>query len=211
MSAEEFEDQDSVTEWIDAAVRGDHHQALQRIWERYFRRLVGLARSRMKGLPGVADEEDVASQAFSQLILGLIGGRYPTLRDRGDLWNILVTITAHEANDRRKYELAARRDTNRTISEWAMVGDMTAGESGFDTVVGVGPTAEFMAIVAEKYRRLLNLLADDQLRQIAVARMECYTQDEIAEKVGCSARDVSRKLIDIRRVWNLEQTTLTAR
>jgi DNA-directed RNA polymerase specialized sigma24 family protein len=210
MSVTDLKDQDSVTEWIDAAVRGDHNLALQRIWERYFRRLVGLAKSRMKGLPGVSDEEDVASQAFSHLILGLIGGRFPTLRDRDDLWNILVTITAHEANDRRKYELALMRDTNRTISEWSLVGGENSGESGFDTVVGVGPTAEFMAIVAEKYKRLLNLLADDQLRQIAVASMECYTQDEIAEKVGCSTRDVGRKLVDIRRVWNLEQATQSA-
>ncbi|WZO98909.1 ECF-type sigma factor [Isosphaeraceae bacterium EP7] len=211
MSAADLKDQDSVTEWIDAAIHGDHTQALQHIWERYFNRLVGLAKNRMKGLRGVTDEEDVASQAFSHLILGLIGGRYPTLRDRDDLWNILVTITAHEANDRQKYELAAKRSVNRTLGEWTLGDDPNSGESGFETAVGVGPTAEFMAIVAEKYKNLLNMLADDHLRRIAVARMECYTQGEIAEMVGCSTRDVGRKLAEIRRTWNVEAPALSAR
>ena len=41
-------------------------------------------------------------------------------------------------------------------------------------------------MVAEETRRLLARLEDDQLRQIALDRMEGYTTEEIAERLGCA-------------------------
>src|SRR5262245_56689393 len=50
----------SVTQWIDRLKAGDP-DAAQRLWERYFRRLVGLARRKLRAAPRrAADEEDVA-------------------------------------------------------------------------------------------------------------------------------------------------------
>ena len=51
----------SVTRWIGALQAGDP-AAAQQLWERYFRRLVGLARLKMRDAPRLAvDEEDVAA------------------------------------------------------------------------------------------------------------------------------------------------------
>ena len=56
----------SVTGWIDRLKAGDH-AAAQPLWERYFARLVGLARQRLEGQPRrAADEEDVALSAFTR-------------------------------------------------------------------------------------------------------------------------------------------------
>ena len=70
--------------------------------------------------------------------------------------------------------------------------------------VGDEPTPDFAAQVAEEYRRLLELLADDSLRQVAVWKMEGYGNDEIAEKLGSSRRTVARKLEAIRILWSSE-------
>src|SRR5262245_43324907 len=54
----------SVTHWLGLLRAGDH-AAAQPLWERYFSRLVGLARAKLQGLPRrAADEEDVALSAF---------------------------------------------------------------------------------------------------------------------------------------------------
>jgi hypothetical protein len=46
----------SVTQWLGLAQVGDP-AAAQQLWQRYFRRLVGLARVKLRGSPrGVADE-----------------------------------------------------------------------------------------------------------------------------------------------------------
>ena len=55
----------SVTFLIGRLRAGDSH-ATQQLWERYFGRLVALARSHLQGVPrAAADEEDVVLSAFS--------------------------------------------------------------------------------------------------------------------------------------------------
>jgi hypothetical protein len=57
----------SVTHWLQLLKAGDS-AAAQPLWERYFRRLVGFARTKLQGLPRrAADEEDVALSAFHSL------------------------------------------------------------------------------------------------------------------------------------------------
>ena len=58
------------------------------------------------------------------------------------------------------------------------------------------------ALVSDRVpSRLLRSLADDTLRQVALMKMEGYTHEEIADRLGCSLRSVGRKLELIRRTW----------
>ena len=67
----------SVTHWLHLFKTGDR-AAAQPLWERYFRRLVALARSRLQGTPRrIADEEDVALSAFASLCRGCRGRPLP--------------------------------------------------------------------------------------------------------------------------------------
>ena len=50
--------------------------------------------------------------------------------------------------------------------------------------VSTEPTPEFAVMVADEYRRLLDTLKSDALRQVAFLRMEGWTGDEIAAKLG---------------------------
>ncbi len=80
-----------VTHWI-AQLREGDQVAAQQLWEGYFRRLVGLARGKLQGLPRrAADEEDVALSAFASFCRGVECGRFPQRADRDDLWRLLVT------------------------------------------------------------------------------------------------------------------------
>jgi DNA-directed RNA polymerase specialized sigma24 family protein len=56
----------------------------------------------------------------------------------------------------------------------------------------------------EQYVRLLDMLRNDQLREIAVLRIEGYTIDEIAVQVGIGRRAIERKLKLIRSKWKHE-------
>ena len=54
----------SVSRWI-GGLQGGDPQAVVQLWQRYFHRLVGLARGKLRELPRrMADEEDVALSAF---------------------------------------------------------------------------------------------------------------------------------------------------
>src|SRR5262249_42971590 len=98
-----------VTLWLEQLQQGDR-AAAQPLWERYFRRLVGLARAKLRQVKRrVADEEDVALSAFDSFCRSAEQGRFPRLGDRDDLWQVLVVITSRKAVDQIAHEKAARR------------------------------------------------------------------------------------------------------
>jgi DNA-directed RNA polymerase specialized sigma24 family protein len=157
----------SVTFWIDQLGEGNS-LAYQKLWERYFHRLVGLARSKLRMMPRRgADEEDVALSAFDSFFRGVEQGRFPQLEDRDDLWQVLLMITQRKAIDLLQHEGREKRDWRRN--------QPAASESGSVDLAGREPDPAFAAQVAEECEKLLAKLEDSKLRQIAVLKMEGYT------------------------------------
>ncbi|MFM7738954.1 MAG: ECF-type sigma factor, partial [Planctomycetota bacterium] len=62
------------------------------------------------------------------------------------------------------------------------------------------------ALLAESVQSLLATLPDQQLKQIAQAKVEGFTNQEVAEKLGCSLATIERRLKMIRLIWEKEQT-----
>jgi DNA-directed RNA polymerase specialized sigma24 family protein len=185
----------SVTGWLGQAQAGDA-EAAQQLWQRYFGRLVALARVKLRGSPrGMADEEDVALSAFDSFYRRAERGQFARLEDRDDLWQILVVITERKALGLLRYEGRKSRAHGRTVS--LSQSDGAEGEAARDPA----PSPEFAAQVADEYRRLLKLLGDDSLRSVALWKMEGYTNAEIAKRLGCVEATVERKLRSIRRLW----------
>jgi DNA-directed RNA polymerase specialized sigma24 family protein len=197
----------SITHWLGDLREGDL-AAAQPIWERYFGKLVNLARNKLQRHPrGEADEEDAALSAFNSFCAGVADGRFPRLSDREDLWRILMTITVRKAYAQIQRQKRLKRGGGHIVEEAVL---RKPGEGspaapafapGLDFIAGSEPTPEFAAIVAEEYQRLLDALDDDGLRQVAISRMEGYTCDEIAAQLGCARRTVARRLDLIRRTW----------
>ncbi|MFK7820173.1 MAG: ECF-type sigma factor [Planctomycetaceae bacterium] len=182
----------SITHFISALKAGED-DAVTEIWNRYATRLIGLARSRMRAANRrVADEEDAAMIAFDSFCRAAGDGRFEKLDDRADLWQILVLITVRKAVDLTKHEKRLRRGGGVVVSELV------------DDLVSVEQTPELAVAAIEQYESLLKELGDDQLRSIAIAKMEGYTNHEIAEQIGCTRQTVQRRLNVIRATWEEE-------
>jgi DNA-directed RNA polymerase specialized sigma24 family protein len=197
---------ESITAWIDQFKGGDA-AAAQKLWESYFLRLVGLARKKLQGTPRrAADEEDVALSAFDSFCRGASQGRFPHLLDRDNLWHLLVVITARKALQLRRHEQRQKRGggTVRGDSAFHVGPEAAAEESGIEQIIGSEPTPAFAAQMTEEYQQLLAQLAEPALRSIAVWKMEGYSNEEIAAKLGCVPRTVERKLGLIRTLWGQE-------
>src|SRR3954469_19945006 len=203
-----MDDHGSVTLWLGALRAGDL-DAAQPLWERYFARLVQLARARLRATPRTgadADEEDAALSAFDSFCDGAAHGRFPRLADRDELWRLLVVMTTRKVGAQARRQRRQKRGGGRVLGEVDLPGaDPDAGAAGLGQVVGAEPTPEFAAMVAEESRRLLDALGDEDLRRIAVWKMEGYSNDEIRRLLGCSLRTVTLKLALIRSLWDPEQ------
>lgn len=193
----------SVTRWLRELQAGDL-AAVQQLWERYFRRLVGLARGKLgHASRAIADEEDVALSAFHSFCQGVDQGRFPKLDDRDDLWRLLVAITERKAIGLQRRERRQKRGGGAVLAEaeLSVPGADSTAQQGIDQVAGREPTPEFAPQVAEECKRLLEELGDDELRSIAVWKMEGDTTEQIAARLGKAPRTVERKLRMIRSLW----------
>lgn len=194
---------DDVTCWIAEAGRGDAAaQAL--VWERYFGQLVEFARHRLAPkVRRVTGEDDVAASAMFSFYEGLAAGRF-ALADRGELWRLLLTITSRKAVAAARRERSQKRGGGGQRGESVFLGDGGEAAAGIGGIAGDAATPEMEAMIAENCQRLLDLLPDESLRSVAVMRLEGYTSDEIAAKLGVVTRTITRKLDLIRKAWEAE-------
>jgi DNA-directed RNA polymerase specialized sigma24 family protein len=194
-------DDGSVSRWFGPLQAGDPAAARQ-LWERYFHRLVGLARLKLTNAPRrAADEEDVALSAFNSFCRNAERGRFPQLSDRDSLWRLLVVLTVRKAQHLMRDETRQKRGGDRPVSEKARGADE---DSILEQVLSREPTPDMAAQFAEECRGLLHRLGDRELEAIALLRMEGYSVEEIAQKVGYVARSIKRKLHLIRSIWEKE-------
>jgi DNA-directed RNA polymerase specialized sigma24 family protein len=191
----------SQTHWI-AALKQGNPIAAQRLWEEYFPKLVQFAGRRLKTRTRrVADEEDVALSALNSFYLGTQAGKFPDVNDRNDLWRLLLTITARKANRQAGKELSRKRGAGKVRSESVFLCAEESGREGINAWIDNRPSPAFAAEFAEEFRVLLDRLGDRTLQNLAVLKLQGYSNEEIAGKLGCSLSTVERRLRGIRAIW----------
>ena len=193
-----MEPEGSVSHWVRQLQEGEA-AAVQPLWERYFPRLVELARKKLRDAPRRGTEEDVALSAFDSFCRNAADGRFPQLADRDDLWRLLVVLTARKAAHFVRDERRQKRGGGTIPLELAPEEGL-----GLEQILSREPTPEFAAQAAEECQRLLCLLGEPELETIALWKMEGYTVEEIAQKLGYVPRSIKRKLRVIRILWEKE-------
>jgi DNA-directed RNA polymerase specialized sigma24 family protein len=190
----------SVTFWLARLQHGDR-QAVTPLWERFFDRLVGYARGRMGRTPrAAADEEDAATNALYSFFRRAEQGQFPELAGRDDLWRLLVTITARKVANQIEHECCERRDVRRRQEPEP---DADA-ESPLERVLSREPDPAFLAGMADQCRHLLDALGDEQLRDLALLKLEGHTNQAIADRLDVALSTVERRLALIRERWAAE-------
>ena len=196
---------ESDTYWLELLKHGQDRAAAE-LWERYFNRLLLLARKKLSTGPRrIADEEDVAISAFHSFCRGAGKKQFDRLEDRGDLWQVLAMITARKAIRQTQRERAKKRGGDQVHGESIFLQfENTDAPAGIAQLASEGPDPQFQSIVDEEFSRLLDQLESQDLREIALWKLEGFTNDEIAEKIGRNVRTVERKLNLIRMQWSQE-------
>ena len=199
-------DDHSITVWIDRLKADNDSMAAQQLWQRYMERLVRVANRKLGRVPRrAADEEDVALSAFTAFLNSIEKGRFAKLEDRDDLWQILMMITERKSIVLRRHEQAGKRGGGQ-VRGGSVFEDREGHQvDGFERLPDHEPTPEFVAEVREQFANLMQVLGDEQLRRVALAKLEGYTNREIADQLQVGLRSVERKLSIIRHKWRQKE------
>lgn len=184
----------NVSHWIDLVKAGDS-AAANSLWHHYFARLVQSVRARLHGSDrAVTDEEDIALSVFDSFYEAAEKGRFPDLSDRDDLWRLLLRMAARKVVDKRRHDRRQRRGGNVQLHSLDHAGD----RDQVIEAIGDEPSPDMVLMMQESVQQIFSHLGGGRLGEIAGAKLEGYTNAEIARRFGCSERTVERRLHLIR-------------
>jgi DNA-directed RNA polymerase specialized sigma24 family protein len=184
----------NISHWINLVKRGDS-AAATRIWQHYFDRLVRSVRARLYGQNrAVSDEEDIVLSVFDSFYDAAENGRFPDLSDRDDLWRLLLRMAARKVVDKRRHDQRQRRGGKVGIHSL----DAPADDQTVIEAIGDDPSPEMVLMMQESVEQLFSHLGVGPLRGLAGAKLEGYTNADLAQRFGCSERTIERRLNLIR-------------
>jgi RNA polymerase sigma factor (sigma-70 family) len=178
------------------------------IWQRYFRELLDLARRNLGSrVRRRVDVEDIVVSMFDSFCARQARGEYD-LADRDELWRLLVTITLRKACNARRNHHRAKRDLTREQSPVTDRDDSSYRGWALEQMDARAPSPAEAAVLNEALEQRLEMLRDVELREIALWRLEGYTNREIADRIKRTERSVERRVERIRQKWSsLDDTT----
>jgi RNA polymerase sigma factor (sigma-70 family) len=192
----------SISNWIEG-VKAGCETAATSLWARYRSQLMLIARRRLlRSSATVVDEEDIANDAFHSFLRRCRAGDYPEISDRDDLGRLLVAITLHKANNQVRAQQRDRRDVRRTAGEQGNSGGRQ--DFAFEQLVSPDPPAELLAVISDSLDKIFSILPDGEIRSMVLYRLEGYSNDEIAERIGRSVPTVERRMRLVREIWRRE-------
>lgn len=190
------------THFVDRLKQGDEGAATP-LWHSCVQRIMAIARRKLGTLPRrISDEEDIALSAFHSFCRGAANGKFAKLNNRQDLWNILAVIISRKVNRQIEYLTAQKRGPGQVRGDSVFLGNDSIHRAGLAQFPDNQPPADVTVMLEEEFEQLLEQLYDQQLRQIALMKLEGYSNQEIAEHLGRHTRSVERKLKIIRDIWS---------
>ncbi len=193
---------DSMIALLDKIKQGGDQSAEHALWDKYFEQLLVVARQHINARARrVKDEEDIALSVLNSFFRGAAEGRFAQLNDRNDLWQILRILTKRKTIDYLRRLYAQKRGGNAVRGESVFIESEHSTPGSPDIMPGKQEEPELAAIFTEECDQLFAALRDDVLSQVALLRLEGYSNAEIAQQLGISERSIERKLKTIRAIW----------
>ncbi len=165
--------------------------AATQLFDKYCEQLLRLAEKRIGArMNSRVDPEDVVQSAF-RTFFGRAKADKFTFEDQDDLFKLLVRITVHKTLRQIAFHRAAKRNPSAEAGHGENANEMLL------QAMAAGPTPETEVALIDQFETFMSQLPAKD-RQILELRIEGYSTEEIAGKIGSYDRKVRRVLERIR-------------
>jgi RNA polymerase sigma factor (sigma-70 family) len=172
---------------IDGLRAGDRDVARE-FWDLYGGPLERLAEANLAaGLRRRLGPEDVVQSVCRTFLRRAKVGEF-RLADSEDLWRLLCAITLTKIREQTRFHMRKKRGLDQEVHA-APTDD---GDAQPEPAAG-GPTPAEAAEFADQFEQLLAAL-DPREREVVELKLQDFTHDEVAARLGCSDRTVLRLL-----------------
>ncbi len=179
---------DSSFEDLMAQLKIGDNNAANKVFHRFARQLVGLARQQLDTqIRQKVDPEDVTQSVFRSFFAHQAAGELVDLETWDSLWAMLVVMTLRKCRRQNAFFYADRRDVHREITFMPLPDESGAGWEPCDRE----PTPVETAALSETVEELLQHFAG-RPRQILTLFLQGYKAPEISSRLGCTERTVYR-------------------
>jgi RNA polymerase sigma-70 factor (ECF subfamily) len=168
------------------------------LFDRYARRLIGLARRRLdERVRCKVDADDVVQSVF-RTFCRRAAERPFDLEGPDSLWALLVEITLRKCGRWNRYFHTRKRDVRREQTP------LLDSDCDMEPLDAAAPHPEDEAVLREMVEHLLRGL-DNRARAVCEMRLQGYEVDEIAAALKLSTATINRKIRNIKnrmkRLW----------
>ena len=171
-------DSEPSSQLLLAQLRAGDHRAADAIFQRFARRLVGLARARLdERLRQKVDAEDVVQSVFRSFFGRSARGEFDFANWEG-VWRLLVLLTVRKCGHRAIHFQAERRDVRREVAG----GDDSTTDLPFFEAIADDPTPDEAVLLAETAETIMRRLRNDKERQIFELSLQGYSIPRLAPK-----------------------------
>ncbi len=179
-------------------LREGSNTAAREVFDRYVQRLLGLAKRRIGArMNSRVDPEDVVQSVFRTFFTRMKADQFEITAE-DDLFKLLVRITVHKTLRQIAHHKAAKRDPSAETGQGSDASEMLM------QAMDAEPTPETVVTFMDQLEHFLKQLPD-QDRQILEMRLQGFSTEEIAEKLGSYDRKIRRVIERIRAVAVDEQ------
>jgi RNA polymerase sigma factor (sigma-70 family) len=189
---------DTSADWLLTELsRGGNEEAARQLFDEYVDRLLAVARGHIsQRLAQRVDPEHVVQSVFRTFFGRIKEGRFQ-IHDRDDLGKLLARITVHKALRQVNFHRAAKRSPMQEAgpAEWSrddLVNLLTREPSPAVTIAFLDQFEHFVSQLRPQERQILEM------------RLQGYTNEEIATRLGTYDRHIRRVLERVRAVATQE-------
>jgi RNA polymerase sigma-70 factor, ECF subfamily len=171
--------------------RAGDEAAARKLFDTYAERLVNVARRRLsQRLAARVDPEDIVQSVFRTFFLRARKGQF-SIHDQDDLCKLLMRITVHKTLRQVAFHKAGKRNLELEMNQGP------EPQERLQELLGREPTSEEAVAFIDQLEHFLSRFPVKD-RQILEMRLQGYSNEEIAAKLGTYDRKIRRVIERIR-------------